>query len=172
MDYQQALNASKRKKILGLVVGVFALLSIFVSLLKFLYLRMNTGTELGAVLAEPYKNLISTLYEHTSYLNLFWEYSPVPDLVNILTPGNFFFLVIYMFFFIALALEASGDKLVSRLSDKRSNADVVTKAGDGSDIITSSELTGVRVIDQHRQLVFLPAIILVVAIVVLKIMGF
>lgn len=172
MDYQQTLNASKRKRILGLVLGILALLSIIVSLLKFFYLRMTTGTELGAVLAEPYRNLISAFYEHTAFLNFFWEYSPVPDLVNIIAVENFYFLVVYMFFFVGLALEASGDKISSCLSANLSRAGGGKAEDDGSDLTTLLESTGVRVLDQHRELVIIPAITIVVALVVLKIMGF
>lgn len=172
MDYQQALNTSKRKRILGLVLGVLALISIFVSLLKFFYLRMNSGTELGAVLSEPYRNLIFTLYDHTAFLNIFWEYSPVPDLVNVLVVENLSFLVIYMLFFVGLALEASGDKVMSSLSANMSKEGEVRDGGAESHFTTVLESTGVRVIDQHRELVIMPAITIVVAFVVLKIIGF
>ncbi|MCP4614403.1 MAG: yfeABCD locus regulator [Planctomycetes bacterium] len=119
MSYSNHLAESRAKRALGLFIGLIAATSLIISLLKYLYFRIDDGTRLGSAVATPFKNLVAGIYEQTQFLSPFWKLSPVPDLQDVLSGGNVAFLLTYVLLFVGLALKASGDSLAKRLSKIR-----------------------------------------------------
>lgn len=81
------------------------------------YFRLDDGTQLGGMIARPFKELVIVIYQKTQYLSFFWERSPAPNHTNFSEPHNFYFMIIYLLIFVGFAFYASGAKLASRLAE-------------------------------------------------------
>ena len=115
MNYNEAKRRSISKKLIGISISMPAITSTVISFLKMAYFRLDDGSQIGGIISRPFKTLVAWVYEHTRYLDKFWEYSPTPDQMNIKEPQNLYFLVIYLAVFVGFAFYASGRKLSRRL---------------------------------------------------------
>ncbi|WP_426358222.1 YniB family protein [Pseudocolwellia sp. HL-MZ19] len=178
MNYRNALHRSRIKRIVGFFIGILALISLVVSLLKFLYYRIDDGSKFGAIIAKPFKNAVSLIAENTQFLNVFWENSPVPNHLDISEPANIYFLFTYVILFVGLALKASGNKMSVRLAKIRDQIeDQLIKeslSGGGArsrqEIEDSIEVPNSNLFTQFQQLYFAPIITAIIAGVIIKLL--
>jgi len=180
MNYMEAVNKSRIKRILGFAIGLIAFLSLAVSLLKFIYFRLDDGTRFGSAIAAPFKRLVSVIYENTQFLSFLWEYSPVPNQLNLADVGNLYFLLTYVAIFIGFALKTSGDKLAKRLAKIREQIEnqIIKESIKGNmarsrqEIEGSMQIPNASIFTQFKQLYVAPIITAVVAGILLKLLNF
>ena len=179
MNFKEARKKSARRRALGAAIAIPAIISTGVSFLKMLYFRLNDGTQLGSMIARPFKELIERIYQNTQYLNLFWESSPTPNHMSLSEPHNFYFLVIYLLIFVGFAFYASGTKLSSRLAkinEKIENQLIEesikgTGARSREDIERSTEIPSNSIFSQIHQLYLAPIVTGVIGAVLVKALG-
>jgi len=179
VNFKDSKNKSIRKRVLGAAIIVPAITSSAVSFLKMVYFRLDDGTRLGSMIARPFKDLTSWIYQNTPYLNFFWENSPVPDHLNLANMQNFYFLAIYLLIFIGFAFYASGAKLSSRLAtinEKIENQlieESIKGAGARSreDIERSTEIPSNSIFSQIHQLYLAPVVTGIIGAVLIKVIG-
>ncbi len=180
MNYREAIFKSRLNRILGIVLGFFVFASLAISLLKFLYFGFDDGTSLGKAIAVPLQKAISWLYEHTQFLSLFWEYSPIPNHKALTDMNNFYFLLTYLAIFVAMAFKASGDKLAIRLARIREDIEnqIIKESIDGKTTRSKQEIEksivvpNASIFKQIQQLYVAPIVTAVIAGVLLKFSGF
>jgi hypothetical protein len=180
MNFQEAKKKVVVKRIVGAAVGVTALISTAVSLLKMLYFRIDDGTQLGGAIARPLKSLVSWAYENThQFVGWFWQYSPTPDQMHLGEQENAYFLVIYLLIFVGAAFFASGNKLADRLRRIRQKIEdqVIEESIKGRDarsreqIENETEIPESSIFSQFHQLYLAPILVGVVVALLLKLMG-
>jgi hypothetical protein len=180
MNYKQAKQKIIVKRVVGLFVGTPALVSTVVSLLKMLYFRVDDGSQLGGIISRPLKILVSWAYENTQqYIGWFWRHSPTPDIANIWSPENGYFLAIYFLIFIGMAFWASGGKLANRLRDiNKKIEDLVIeesirgeKARSREQIQMETVIPSNSVFSQFHQLYLAPMIVGIILAALVKLMN-
>ena len=180
MNFQEAQKKVFIKRVAGAAIGIPALISTVVSVLKMLYYRIDDGTQLGGAIARPLKSLVSWAYENThQYNEWFWNYSPTPDHLNLAKSENAYFIGIYLLIFVGTALFASGNKLARRLSKLREKIEdqVIAesikgeKARSREQIERESEIPEYSIFSQFHQLYLAPIVVALVAALLLKLMG-
>jgi len=97
MQYQEAKNKVLRYRLIGLLLliggGAFTL----ISMMKFLYVGLDSGDPLSHGLAQPFKNLVSLAYGWTSpYLDIVWRTAAVPNPRDPVSWGNGGFVLEYL----------------------------------------------------------------------------
>lgn len=121
--------AQEQKKIMsklavGIVIAIFAGLSTIVSLLKMLYFRLDDGSNIGGILARPFKQFVEWAYQHThQHLGWFWEHSSTPDIKDIFNIENGYFGANYLMIFVGVALVSSALSHRKRLQEIRRKID-------------------------------------------------
>ncbi|HIF9405249.1 yfeABCD locus regulator [Photobacterium damselae subsp. damselae] len=113
--YKETKKKSYLYRLLGFLLGTISLISITISALKFMYSVYDTNTQFGAALTAKIQPIIYSIYENTQFLSFFWNYSPVPNHLHILTDNNFYFLLTIITFFISIYLKSKGKELAIRL---------------------------------------------------------
>lgn len=181
MNYQQALKKSRLKRIIGFVIFLIGIVSSIISILKMLYFNFDDGTIIGGALSKIFKNLISLIYQNTQFLNIFWQNCPSPNLNQLNTQDNIYFLLLYGLIFIGLALYSSGKKLAIRLNDiniiienqliKESimNNQAVKRRDEIQNEISIKDSS---IFSQLNQLYLAPLITSIVGGILLKLLGF
>lgn len=117
MYYAEAKRIVFCRKFFAIIIGIPALLSTIVSILKIFYFRLNDGTKFGQAVTHSFQTLINKIAQATPQLNFFWESSPVPDPNNFLVANNIKFAGIYFLIFIAMALWSSASKTSAILKE-------------------------------------------------------
>lgn len=158
MNYKEARRKSIYKRLVGVSIIAPAIISTAISFLKLLYFRLDDGTQLGNMIAQPFKQLISHTYQNTQFLNFFWENSPTPNHMNFSEIHNAYFLAIYLLIFVGLAFYASGTKIASRLS--------ITN----EEIESATEIPSNSIFTQIHQLYLAPVITAIFGAILLKIL--
>lgn len=116
VNFKQAKQKIILKKVLALSIGIPAIISTVVSLLRMIYFKLNDGSQLGEAISRPLKLIVLWAYENTQqYIGWFWSHSPTPDIRNLTELENIYFLGIYLLIFVGMAFWASGAKLANRL---------------------------------------------------------
>ncbi|MBE4390714.1 yfeABCD locus regulator [Vibrio parahaemolyticus] len=180
MNYKEALNKSRVKRVLGVIIAMLALCSVAISLLKFLYWGLDDGSKLGSALSEPVKRIISIIYENTQFLNVLWNYSPIPNHLDLINIDNLYFFLTYAVLFVGVALKASGDKLAKRLAKIHEQIEdqLIKESMSGNtarsrkEIEDSVEIPNTSIFTQFQQLYIAPIVTAVVAGILLKLAGF
>lgn len=142
-----------------------------------MYFRIDDGSKLGGIIAAPFKNIVSLIYENTQFLNVLWDYSPLPDHMNFSDINNVYFLFTYAVLFIGAALMASGRKLSRRISKiKEQIEDQIIKESLSGNIARSRqeiedavEIPNSSIFTQFQQLYIAPIITGVIATLIVKI---
>lgn len=180
MNFKEAKKKLIFKRIVGLSVAVPALISTVISILRMLYFRLDDGSNMGSMIAKPFKALSLWLYENTTpLLSLFWEHSPVPNPRYFSDSQNFYFVAIYLFFFVGLAFLASGKKLSIRLVsiNQKIEDQLIEESIKGSTARTrhqieeSTEIPSSSIFSQLHQLYISPVITAVVGALIIKLLG-
>ena len=179
MNFKDARKKSIRKRVLGAAIIVPSMISTGISFLKMLYFRLDDGTQLGGMIARPFKELINWIYQNTQYLSLFWEKSPTPNHMVLSEPHNLYFIVIYLLIFVGFAFYASGAKLASRLAEINEKIEnqlieeSIKGAGARSreEIERTTEIPSSSIFSQLHQLYLAPVITAVIGAVLIKVIG-
>lgn len=179
MNFKEAKSRAFNKKLLGLAIVVPAIVSTIISSFKMIYFRLDDGSQLGGVIARPFKQLISLVYENTQLLNLFWRNSPIPNHMDFSEPDNVYFITIYMLFFVGLAFYASGKKLSIRLTkiNEKIENQIIEESIKGSaarsreEIEGSTEIPSSSIFKQLHQLYVAPIVTAVVGALLIKLLG-
>jgi hypothetical protein len=180
VNYQQAKQKVITRRVLGLIISVPTLISTVVSLLKLIYFRIDDGSLIGGVISRPLKAIVSWVYENThQYIDWFWEYSPTPDLANILDPENGYFIAIYFLIFVGMAFFTLGNKLANRLRiiNLRIEDQMIEESIEGSkarsreQIKREIEIPTNSIFSQFHQLYLAPIVAGLVIALLLKLMG-
>ena len=180
MNYKQAKQKIVVKRVVGLFIGIPALVSTVVSLLKMLYFRVDDGTQIGGMISRPLKMLVSWAYDNTQqYIGWFWRHSPTPDIANIWNPENGYFLVTYFLIFVGMAFWASGGRLADRLRDinKKIEDQIIEesirgeKARSREQIQMETEIPSNSIFLQFHQLYLAPIIVGIILAILIKLMG-
>jgi len=117
VNFKEQRKKSIQRRLLGITIAAPAIISTVISLLRMLYFRLDNGTQIGGMIAEPFKKIVSAIHENTQFLSFFWENSPTPNHMNLPEVDNLYFLAIYLIIFIGFAFYTSGKKLAVRLSE-------------------------------------------------------
>ncbi|KFK94787.1 MULTISPECIES: YniB family protein [unclassified Serratia (in: enterobacteria)] len=180
MTYQQAGRVAILKRILGWVVFIPALLSTLISLLSFVYQHSEKTKGINAVMLDFAHVIVDMLRFNTSFLNIFWYNSPVPDVEKSLFSGaNLMFIIIYLLIFVGLALQASGARMSRQVKFIREGLEdqMILEQAKGSDGQTRAQLEERITLPHHTiflqyfPLYILPTVIAVVAYFALKLLG-
>lgn len=115
MDYKEAVNQSRFKKIAGLSLTLIATMSTGISLMRLIYFGIDERTRIAN--ASLFKHNIYVVYKNTRFLDWFWEHCPKPNLANPKDVENIFFLLIYYAIFLGLAMYASGREIGKEISE-------------------------------------------------------
>lgn len=180
MNYQQALNKSRLKRIIGFIILLIGIISSTISILRMLYFNFDDGTVISGALSKVFKNLISLIYENTQFLNIFWENCPTPNLNQLYTQDNIYFILLYILIFIGSAVYSSGKKLAIRLSEINTmieNELIHESIRDGErrtrqEMQNNANINDSSIFSQVHQLYIAPLIITVIGGVFLKLSGF
>ena len=179
MNYGQAQRKSISKKLVGVFICVPAIVSTVVSFLKMAYYRLDDGSQIGGIISRPFKQFVAWVYDQTEYLNLFWEYSPTPNQMNIPDFQNLYFIGIYLTIFVGLAFYSSGKKLSRRLAEinekiENQLVEESIKGGSGrtrEQIEDETKIPTNSIFSQFHQLYLAPVITAVIVAILVKLLG-
>jgi hypothetical protein len=180
MHYRQAVRQSIIKRVLGAIVFLVGGISTAISFLRMLYFNFDDGTAIGSTISKVFQKLVYTIYEHTQFLNFFWEHCPTPSLNQINTQDNVYFILLYLSIFVGAALYSSGKKLAIRLKiiNEAIENQLIRESIRGERARSRHELESTMAIEnssifsQVHQLYIAPLIITVVGGIILKLSGF
>jgi hypothetical protein len=179
MTYQQAGRIAILKRILGWIIFILALISTLVSLLGFVYQHSEKTKGINAVLLDFIHVMVDMVRFNTSFLNVFWYNSPVPNAENSLFAGaNLMFIIIYLLIFVGLALQASAARMARQVKFIRERLDdqMILEQAKESDSQTREQLEQRITLPHHSIFVqyfllyILPTIIAVAAYLVSKLL--
>lgn len=180
MNYKQALNKSRLKRLIGFIILSIGVISSVVSLLRMLYFNFNDGTAIGGALSKVFQKLVYLIYENTQFLNIFWENCPTPNLNQLNTEDNIYFICLYILIFIGAALYSSGKKLAIRLNEiNRIIEDQLIHESIRNGVMRTRQelendthINDSSIFAQVHQLYIAPLVITVIGGIVLKLSGF
>ncbi|WP_241572427.1 YniB family protein [Rosenbergiella nectarea] len=107
MTLAQARNSALCKKCIGWIIFIISTLSTAVSLLNYLSSQREKLASINAVLADFTRVIVDMVRFNTSFLNLFWQHSPVPDFGH---SANLLFWTVFILVFFGMALNAAGSR--------------------------------------------------------------
>lgn len=142
MTYQQARCIAIIKRILGWIIFIPALLSTSISTISFIYQycknisQTDDTHELYLVFKDFIRVFLEMIRTYTSFLDYFWNNSPLPTLSTGWSSNNIFFIAIYILIFVGLALMSSGARMSRQLRHVREHIEDMaiveqTKGDDG-----------------------------------------
>lgn len=179
MNYREAKAKSLSRKLIGAAIILPSITSTSISILKMFYYRLDDGTQFGAAISRPFKNLVFWVYDNTNFLSVFWKYSPIPDQMNIKEPQNLYFLLIYLMIFLGIAFFSSGKKLARRISLINENIEnqIIKESIKSNRARTRQQIEQETVIptnsifSQFHQLYLAPVVTAVIGAVLAKLLG-
>lgn len=179
MNFKEARRKSINKRLLGVAISAPAIVSTSISLLKMIYFRLDDGSQLGSVIARPFKAFVSWVYENTQFFDFFWEKSPTPDHLHPFQIENACFIFIYLMVFVGFAFFSSGAKLSRRLSEinEKIENQLIEESmkGEGArsrmEIEQSTVVPSSSIFSQFHQLYLAPVVTGIVVAVLLELAG-
>ena len=180
MNYQEAKKKSLIYRLVGALIVIPSVISTNISFLKMIYFRLDDGTQFGSVLAQPFKKIVTYVYQNTEFLSLFWDHSPTPNHMNIPEPQNITFILIYLTVFVGITFWGAGSSLSLRLRKIRKKIEdqVIEESIKGSAARTHAEISEAVVIpsggmfSEVHKLYLAPIIVTVIGAILLKALGF
>nr|WP_314265947.1 YniB family protein [uncultured Moellerella sp.] len=150
MNYKTASYVAIVKRIAGWVIFIMALISTLVSLITLAGKRGVTGEGINAVVNDFIKIMTEMVRQNSSWLNFFWNNSPVPSVQSGFSSANIGFIVIFIFIFVGLALSASGIRMYRQVKFIRENLEdhVIIEQAKGNNI-SKDELVKKVTIPRH-----------------------
>jgi len=179
VNFKVAKTKILQKRVIGVAIAIPAIVSTVISFLKMLYFRLDDGSQLGGMIAKPFKNLVSWAYENSQFLNAFWELSPTPNHIDLSEGQNIYFIIIYISIFIGFAFYASAGKLSQRLAsiNEKIENQLIEESIKGENSRTREEIEQATVIpsnsifSQFHQLYLAPIITAIIGAILIKFMG-
>ena len=180
MHYRQAVKQSIIKRIFGSFVFLLGAVSSAISFLRMLYFNFDDGTAIGGAIAKIFQKIVYAIYEHTQFLNFFWEHCPTPSLNQLNTHDNLYFIVLYISIFIGIALYSSGKKLAIRLKaiNEMIEDQLIRESLRGEmarsrrEIESTMSVENSSIFSQVHQLYIAPLVITIVGGILLKLLGY
>jgi len=177
MTYQQAGRIALLKRIAGWVIFIPALLSTFISVLKFMYAYSEKQVGINAVMLDFIHVMIEMVRFNTPFLNLFWDNSPQADFVQ---QTNIAFWIIFALIFIGLALKDSGARMSRQVKfiRERVQDQLIIEQAKGEEGLSKQQLNAKINVPHHTLLVqffplyILPVIVLVAGYLFFRLLGF
>ncbi|CNF11612.1 YniB family protein [Yersinia bercovieri] len=179
MTYQQAGRVAVIKRIAGWLVFIPALLSTLISIINFAYQYSQNSTGINAVMLDFIHVMTDMIRFNTTFLDIFWFNSPVPDFDQGFSAANIMFFIIYMLIFVGLSLQASGARMSRQVRHIREGIEdqLILEQAKGSEGRSREQLEERIVLPHHTiflqffTLYILPLVIGVVAYFVIKLLG-
>jgi len=179
MTYQEAKKSVYKKWLFGVALLAITSVSTVVSALKMFYFGLDGGDQFSHILAQPIKQLVYFIYQNTHLIEYFWQYSPLPTPKLLLTSHNIYFLVGYLFIFVALSFIASAKSLSARLVaiDKQIEDEMIRASVTGSRARQRDEIQGSIPIQQQglfaqfHKLYIAPIVVGIVVALIAKLTG-
>lgn len=177
MTYQQAGRIALLKRVAGWVVFIPALLSTFISVLKFMYAHSQKQEGINAVMLDFIHVMIDMVRFNTPFLNIFWDGSPQPDFH---TQTNVLFWIIFALMFIGLALKDSGARMARQAKFLKESVQdqLIIERAKGEEGLSKQQLDA-RIQAPHHSLFvqvvplyILPVIVLAGGYLVFRLLGF
>ncbi len=177
MTYQQAGRIALLKRIAGWVIFIPALLSTFISVLKFMYVYSEKQVGINAVMLDFIHVMIEMVRFNTPFLNLFWDNSPQVDFVQ---QTNMTFWIVFALIFIGLALKDSGARMSRQVKFVRERVQdqLIIEQAKGEEGLSKQQLNAKINVPHHTLLVqffplyILPIIVLVAGYLFFRLLGF
>lgn len=170
MTYQQAGRLAVVKRIAGWVIFIPAVISTFISVLKFIEQHSGPSQGINAVVSDFFHVIIDMMRFNTPFLNAFWHNSPQPDFSRgLFASPDMLFWFIYILVFVGLALQVSGARMSRQVKHVREGVEdqMVLEQAYGDSGISRAQLEQRIVMPRHTILLqFFPLYILPVIIVV------
>jgi hypothetical protein len=179
MNYQEAKSKVRSYTIIGITIALPSTISTIISMLKMLFFRLDDGTTIGTIIAEPIKYLVLLINENTQALDFFWQQSPTPVLHTLINKQNLFFIAINILLFIGLAIFSAGRKLNRRLNKINQNIEeqLISESIKGCggrnrrQLEEHIEISSSTIFPQFHQLYLAPVVVAVVSGVFLKLIS-
>lgn len=177
MTYQQAGRIALLKRIVGWVIFIPALLSTFISVLKFMYTYSEKQAGINAVMLDFIHVMIDMVRFNTPFLSFFWENSPQADFLQ---QTNIAFWMIFALMFIGLALKDSGARMSRQVKFVRESIQdqLIIEQAKGEEGLSKQQLDARINVPHHSFLVqifplyILPVIVLVAGYLFFRLLGF
>lgn len=177
MTYQQAGRIALLKRIAGWVIFIPALLSTFISVLKFMYVYSEKQVGINAVMLDFIHVMIEMVRFNTPFLDLFWDNSPQVDFVQ---QTNMTFWIVFALIFIGLALKDSGARMSRQVKFVRERVQdqLIIEQAKGEEGLSKQQLNAKINVPHHTLLVqffplyILPIIVLVAGYLFFRLLGF
>ena len=172
-------NDSKRKVTIRFLYGILiflpSALSTIISILKMFYYRLDNGTNLGHAISALFKGITVFAYKHTSFLRIFWEYSPVVNPLNFLEDQSIQFFIIYILFFIGCSFIRSALHLRNRLKaiDQQIEEQLIKESIQGNQQTRQQieNSVSVSLSSKIHDLYIAPLIVAIVGAIIIKLFG-
>ncbi|ATM96036.1 putative yfeABCD locus regulator [Yersinia frederiksenii] len=179
MTYQQAGRVAVIKRIAGWLVFIPALLSTLISIINFAYQYSQKSTGVNAVMLDFIHVMTDMIRFNTTFLDIFWYNSPVPNFEQGFSASNIMFFIIYMLIFVGLSLQASGARMSRQVRHIREGIEdqLILEQAKGSEGRTREQLEEKIVLPHHTiflqffTLYILPFLIGVAFYFVIKLLG-
>ncbi|CRL45456.1 hypothetical protein SGGMMB4_03191 [Sodalis glossinidius str. 'morsitans'] len=180
MKYQQAGRLAVIKRIAGWVIFISAVISTFISVLKFIEQNSGPNQVINAFVSDFFHVIIDMMRFNTPFLNAFWHNSLQSDFSHgLFASPNLVFWGIYILVFIGLALQASGARMSRQVKHIREGVEdqMVLEQARGDSGISRAQLEQRIVMPQHTILLqifplyILPVIIVIVGYFAFKLLG-
>ncbi|EFL81782.1 YniB family protein [Actinobacillus pleuropneumoniae] len=110
MDLYHEKKIAWCKIIIGNICALVCLMLLTISFLKMIYFLTDIS-----LFTRPIKELIVTVYNKTRFLDLFWNYAPVPRMDEWLSEDFIIFMIIALIFILFMMLRDSGHSSLCRL---------------------------------------------------------
>lgn len=177
MTYQQAGRIALLKRIIGWVIFIPALLSTFISVLKFMYAYSEKQEGINAVMLDFIHVMIEMVRFNTPFLNLFWDNSPLVDFRH---QANIMFWIIFALIFIGLALKDAGARMTRQVKFLRETVQdqLIIEKAKGEEGLSKQQLDAKINAPNHTLLVqifplyILPVIVLAIGYLFFRLLGF
>lgn len=148
MTYQQARCISIAKRILGWVIFIPASLSTAVSTINFIYQycknvsRVDETHELYLVFKDFIRAFLEMVRNYTTFLDGFWNNSPLPTLGTGWSSNNLLFIFIYFLIFVGFALMGSGARMSRQIRHVKEHLEdmAIVEQTKGEDGLSYQEL--------------------------------
>ncbi|GLZ88093.1 hypothetical protein Pres01_41440 [Metapseudomonas resinovorans] len=115
MNYHDVKRKAHTLQIVGLTAALPLLILCLMSVLLMIYHRLDTGSQISAAIARPFKLLVYNVYDSTRYLEPLWNHAPIPNPFQLSDSQNLYFAVVYVLLLASLSMIGAGQGLKRKL---------------------------------------------------------
>ena len=114
MNYFYAKKKALVSKSLGYILMLICFITLTISILNALYFHFDNSPLLEGI-AKLVKSFVNLIYQNTQFLKIFWDNTPIPNLMNPFDKSNLGFIAIYVVLFVGASMVRYGNRLLKRL---------------------------------------------------------